>query len=627
MPRIFISYRRSDSAAITGRINKELTDIFGADNVFMDVKSIRPGEDFRAKIERELINCDYMLLVIGRGWLSAADANGGRRLDDPTDFVRIEVEIGMRHSNVHLIPVLVDDARMPAADELPATMRDLAYKNAVKVRNEPDFGRDIEQLVNELESDSPSSIATSSSRHAKRRSRWSVGGISLVLLLLLISAITVFFLVSNKLSQTVTSTATPSAMSSEVVAQNSIIVSTATQPTIGPTVSDVPPTTAPETVIPPTWTVSGTDIENTVTAEIGNAVRERYTTRTAEALTQQVNVTIAAFETAVAMTATATMRTPTSTIDVRGTANARLTQTQSIIDASAPPDIWTETSTFTLTPSITATPTATSTTTFALTRTPTPTLTPTASSTMTPSNTLSGEAAAYLTATAQADPFSTCNLSNCNQFWNPVTSVAFGTHQMVFVPAQGSITSFWIDQTEVSIYDYQQCTDPKCNGNPNPNGWNDSGFPAAGITPEQAQDYCQWALGESGGLPSLEQWIYAAGGGPTPSTYSWGELIGNSAEELQPARYDRTSIENGQRLPMRVGIELHHSWVGVTNMSGNIRELVSNGNDYYAVGGHYGSGLAELVIPRPNSSPSLSIGLSDFDQRTGFRCVRAYSAQ
>jgi len=91
MPRIFISYRRTDSPDVAGRIYERFAARFGRKNVFKDIDNIPVGTDFRAVIEDALLNCQVMLVVIGPNWLDAKDAEGKRRLDNPEDFVRIEV--------------------------------------------------------------------------------------------------------------------------------------------------------------------------------------------------------------------------------------------------------------------------------------------------------------------------------------------------------------------------------------------------------------------------------------------------------------------------------------------------------------------------------------------------------
>jgi TIR domain-containing protein len=104
MPGIFISYRRADSAPITGRIHEHLAHYFGDSVVFKDVEDIPAGADFRATLEEAVNRCDVMLVIIGPTWLTMTDSQGNRRLDDPADFVRIEVESGLKRKDALVIP-------------------------------------------------------------------------------------------------------------------------------------------------------------------------------------------------------------------------------------------------------------------------------------------------------------------------------------------------------------------------------------------------------------------------------------------------------------------------------------------------------------------------------------------
>ncbi len=150
MPRIFISYRRMDSLTITGRIHDHLVTAFSEANVFKDVDDIPLGADFRRTLEGEVSACDVLLAVIGPTWLEASDEQNRRRIDDPDDFVRIEVAAGLRREDVLVIPVLVRNATMPGSAELPADLRDLAYRNAAFIRDDPDFTRDMGRLVDTI---------------------------------------------------------------------------------------------------------------------------------------------------------------------------------------------------------------------------------------------------------------------------------------------------------------------------------------------------------------------------------------------------------------------------------------------------------------------------------------------
>jgi TIR domain len=158
VPRIFISYRRSDSAAASGRIYDRLCQAFGEGSIFKDVDDIPPGANYRAILEHEVALCDVLLVIIGQRWLNASDPQGRRRLDHPDDFVRIEIETGLKRANVLVIPVLVDEAVMPTPEELPDALRDLHYRNAAPVRNDPDFNRDITRLISTIQEHYPSTV-------------------------------------------------------------------------------------------------------------------------------------------------------------------------------------------------------------------------------------------------------------------------------------------------------------------------------------------------------------------------------------------------------------------------------------------------------------------------------------
>lgn len=132
MRAIFINYRRSDAEGEAGRLFDELTKQLGSDAVFMDVAAIEPGRDFRKAIDQSVAECSVLLAVMGREWLSAHDISGQRRLDDPNDFVRIELVSALRR-DIPVVPVLVRGAKMPLAEELSEDLRELAFRNAVEL--------------------------------------------------------------------------------------------------------------------------------------------------------------------------------------------------------------------------------------------------------------------------------------------------------------------------------------------------------------------------------------------------------------------------------------------------------------------------------------------------------------
>ncbi|HUT35752.1 MAG TPA: sigma 54-interacting transcriptional regulator [Planctomycetota bacterium] len=150
MGRIFICYRREDSADITGRIYDRLEARFGAGTVFMDIDTIPYGADFRKNVDQELRQCELFLAVIGSGFLVAKGARKRPRLKSPKDFVRIEIETALAR-NIPIIPVLVHGVRMPEADALPPTLRELAGRQAAEVGSGSTFRLDVNRLINSIE--------------------------------------------------------------------------------------------------------------------------------------------------------------------------------------------------------------------------------------------------------------------------------------------------------------------------------------------------------------------------------------------------------------------------------------------------------------------------------------------
>jgi hypothetical protein len=149
MSGIFISYRREDSAAYAGRLYDRLSSRFGADQVFMDVDDIPPGADFAAHIDAKVASCDAMVVVIGKNWLTARNAEGQLRLSDPADFVGLEVALALQRG-VLVIPVLVAGAEMPKSEELRRDLQPLARRNALTLSDQ-EFLRDADILIATLE--------------------------------------------------------------------------------------------------------------------------------------------------------------------------------------------------------------------------------------------------------------------------------------------------------------------------------------------------------------------------------------------------------------------------------------------------------------------------------------------
>jgi hypothetical protein len=144
--RLFMSYRRADSSDISGRIYDRLKGAFGHANVFRDVDSVPLGTDFRGHVDAILARCEVMLAVIGDQWTSSTTPDGQKRLEDPNDLVRLEIEAAIRRT-IPVIAVLVSGARLPTGAELPVSMVGLTSLEPIAVRSGSDFHRDIDRLI------------------------------------------------------------------------------------------------------------------------------------------------------------------------------------------------------------------------------------------------------------------------------------------------------------------------------------------------------------------------------------------------------------------------------------------------------------------------------------------------
>ena len=149
MSRIFISYRRSDGAGYAGRIFDRLQNEFGTAHVYRDVDSLEDGTRFPDDIAEQLTKCRVVLVVIGPTWCDARNATGSRRLDDPGDWVRIEVTEALRRG-LCVIPITVGGARLPDTSDLPEDMRDLTQRQARELRDGDTWGADLDLLVRRI---------------------------------------------------------------------------------------------------------------------------------------------------------------------------------------------------------------------------------------------------------------------------------------------------------------------------------------------------------------------------------------------------------------------------------------------------------------------------------------------
>lgn len=174
--RIFINYRRQETGYPAGWLYDRLSDHFGEGQIFKDVDSIQPGDDFAAAVMAAVGSCDVLLALIGRQWLAVTDESGKRRLDNPDDFVRLEIETALARQ-VRIVPILVDGATMPHADDLPSSLRELVRRQAVELspsRFEIDADRLLAVLqegpshpeLSEAKGEAPSGIGPNERRDA-----------------------------------------------------------------------------------------------------------------------------------------------------------------------------------------------------------------------------------------------------------------------------------------------------------------------------------------------------------------------------------------------------------------------------------------------------------------------------
>lgn len=150
MPNIFISYRREETAYLAATIADKLANKLGKGSVFLDIDNIPMGVDFRKHLGNAISRADLVLVLIGESWLTCTDLDGSRRLDSTADFVRIEIEAALRRG-ITIVPVLLENAKMPRPEQLPESIRALAFRNATELRAGREFLPQLQRLVNACE--------------------------------------------------------------------------------------------------------------------------------------------------------------------------------------------------------------------------------------------------------------------------------------------------------------------------------------------------------------------------------------------------------------------------------------------------------------------------------------------
>jgi glycerophosphoryl diester phosphodiesterase len=189
--RVFISYRRQDTAWPARQLYDVLVAELGADRVFKDVDNIEPGDDFVERIQSAVGSCEVLLALIGPQWLTVTDANGLRRLDDPQDFVRIEVETALTRDDVRVIPILVDNAKMPSPQELPSGLARLTRRQAVEINPVNFDTRRLLRVLNDTLRDARGDAAEPTA--ARRRTGLVVAVASSIVLLLAVGVAVWYF--------------------------------------------------------------------------------------------------------------------------------------------------------------------------------------------------------------------------------------------------------------------------------------------------------------------------------------------------------------------------------------------------------------------------------------------------
>lgn len=158
MTTIFISYRQNDSPGDCRQLCERLQASFGDDNVFFDIQNIRLGDNWWTVARDRILNCNVLLVPIGQNWLSITDEKGRRRLDDPRDPLRMEIGLGLKRKSIRTIPVLVEGAKMPKADQLPGDIRPLGALTPYDLSHRY-FLRDVDHLIAELGGNAPGNTA------------------------------------------------------------------------------------------------------------------------------------------------------------------------------------------------------------------------------------------------------------------------------------------------------------------------------------------------------------------------------------------------------------------------------------------------------------------------------------
>lgn len=251
---IAISYRREDSSPVTGRLFDRLQAEFGRRNVFMDFDSIPFGVDFRDKIKITLEKARVVVAVVGPNWMGNRD--GKRRIDDPRDFVRIEIAAALQRG-IPVIPVLLDDTTMPDPEQLPEELRPFAFRNALALDTGVDFHHHADRLISGIHE------IVHGRPVRKKKPGWLVPA-AIIVAAGLIAGVVWWAVSRSSVPSTATATKTPTPLATATTApaSPSPATATATAPTVvptivatipspsGPSVTATPPAPAQNTLLP-----------------------------------------------------------------------------------------------------------------------------------------------------------------------------------------------------------------------------------------------------------------------------------------------------------------------------------------------------------------------------------------
>jgi formylglycine-generating enzyme required for sulfatase activity len=679
MATVFISYRRADSAAISGRIYDRLRAEFGKDAIFKDVDNIPAGSDFRGVLREATAHCKVMLVIIGQRWVTIDDGQGNRRLDNLNDFVRIEIETGLQRDTARVIPVLVGGAGMPAAHDLPDTLRELAFKNAVPVRDDPDFHRDVDRLVAairpfiEAPTPTPMPVVTPPEANPRKRSKPNPTIVVAVITGIFAILAAVIGIIPSLLQQSRDTAATQAventfiaetqavfsnetSIAMAIISQTALAATNTPSPspthltaTPTPTATDAPTATSVNPTQINTLTVDEQALE-TVNARATDSETIRRTTATEQARLDGI-----ASETASAATQAAQATADVLTQVAQATQNEIAVKTR-VAELQATIETWTPSPTATYTPSDTPTstytPSKTSTNTPTASSTPSRTNTPTATypasrtphptNTPTPINTLTALEAARQPMTSNSQWQRLYPDGFVQEFDGiPMVLVPAGCFTMgndakalysiytterqwvTGVPSGGNQcfdTFFWIDQTEVTQADFVRLGGRRSHTSYSKG----SERPVDSVNWSEAAAFCEK---RDGRLPTEAEWEYAARG-PDELIYPWG-----NEWNVNNAVWNRTDVQGSANVGEN---KAGKSWVGAFDMSGNVWEWTANEYQPYPYQANsernssnqdvlyrVGRGGAWL-----NTTPDnlRAAGRLDFEPdnpgNTGFRCVR-----